>query len=90
MILPDGAFRPLKPEHAKFLSARVLPLVENGRGNVWLQGSASQIGATDWNMTTSMVRAGQVQAYLLDRNVKLDQVEANAIGETQAATHAKE
>ena len=83
-------FRPLKPEHAKFLSARVLPLVENGRGNVWLQGSASQIGATDWNMTTSMVRAGQVQAYLLDRNVKLDQVEANAIGETRAATHAKD
>lgn len=83
-------FRPLKPEHANFLSAHVLPLVENGRGNVWLQGSASQIGATDWNMTTSMVRAGQVQAYLLDRNVTQGQVEANAIGETQAATHAKD
>lgn len=83
-------FRPLKPEHANFLSARVLPLVENGRGNVWLQGSASQIGATGWNMTTSMVRAGQIQAYLLDRDVKQDQIEANAIGETQAATHAKD
>lgn len=83
-------FRPLKPEHANFLSTRVLPLLENGRGNIWLQGSASQIGATDWNMTTSMVRAGQIQAYLLDRDVKQDQIEANAIGETQAATHAKD
>jgi OmpA family len=81
-------FRPLKAEHAQFITDRVLPLLENDRGFIWMTGSASKIGTNAWNMETSMVRAGAVQAFLLDRGVTPDQIEPNAVGEEEAQTHA--
>ncbi|HET6573359.1 MAG TPA: OmpA family protein [Fimbriiglobus sp.] len=82
--------RPLKVEHAKFLDDKVLPLLANDRGAIWLQGSASRIGANAWNMETSMVRASRVQAYLYDHGVSADQVQPDAVGEELAATHAND
>jgi len=80
--------RPLKAEHAQFLTDRVLPLLDSDRGFIWITGSASRIGTNAWNMETSMVRAGAVQAFLLDRGVNSDQIEPNAVGEEEAQTHA--
>src|SRR5262245_46101740 len=73
-------YRPLKVEHTKFLDDKVLPLLENDRGAIWLQGSASRIGTNAWNMETSMVRVGRVQAYLYDHGVSADQVQPDAVG----------
>ncbi|MBG0809769.1 OmpA family protein [Methylosinus sp. H3A] len=81
-------FRPLKTEHQKFLSERVVPLLERNRGFVWMTGSASRIGSNDWNMETAMVRVGTVQAFLLDHGVDGNQIEPNAVGEEEAQTHA--
>lgn len=81
-------FRPLKAEHAKFLSDRVLPLLEHDRGFIWITGSASRIGTNAWNMETSMARVGSVHAFLLDRGVDPGQIEPNAVGEEEAKTHA--
>jgi hypothetical protein len=80
-------FRPLKVEHARFLNDRIVPIVENGRGAVWLQGSASQIGTNAWNMETSMVRAGQVQGYLADHGIPLDRIQPDAVGEENTLGH---
>lgn len=83
-------FRPLKVQHTMFLDSKVLPLLENDRGAIWLQGSASRIGTNAWNMETSMVRAGKVQAYLIDHGASPDQIQADAVGEELAATHAED
>ena len=82
-------FRPLKKEHADFLGARVVPLLQGGKANIWLQGSASRIGpSADWNMTLSQVREGTVQSFLLDQGVHPDQIRPDAVGSTLTATHA--
>jgi hypothetical protein len=83
-------FRPLKVEHSKFLDDKVIPLLENDRGQIWLRGSASRIGTDAWNMETSMIRAGTVQAYLHDHGVLSGQVQPHAVGNRLAATHAKD
>ncbi|WP_448956057.1 OmpA family protein [Labrys neptuniae] len=80
--------RPLKPAHTKFLDEHVIPLLEGGKGHIWIQGSASRIGTSDWNMTLSQVREGSVQAYLLDNGVNADQIEVNAVGSSLTAHHA--
>jgi hypothetical protein len=84
----DGHVRQLKTEHAKFLYEHVIPRLANLKGNIWLQGSASRIGSKDWNMTLSMVRGGAVEAFLLDRDIKPEQIEPDAVGNTLTATHA--
>lgn len=83
----DRKMRPLKVEHSTFLRQQVVPLLEDNKGNIWLQGSASRIGQSGWNMTLSMVRAGAVQAFLLDHGVQQDQIEADAVGNTLTAHH---
>ena len=80
--------RPLKPKHAKFLEDRVVPLLENNSGNIWIQGSASRIGPAGWNMVLSQVRESAVQAFLLDRGIKAEQIQVEAVGETLATRHA--
>jgi hypothetical protein len=80
----DRKFRPLKPEHNKFLNDEVVPLLENDRGNIWMQGSASRIGTNFWNMTLSQTRVGRVQAYLADQEIGFDQMEVDAVGEEVA------
>jgi hypothetical protein len=81
-------FRPLKTEHSKFLAERVVPLLESGKGNIWIQGSASRIGSAGWNMTLSQVREGQVQAFLLDNGVSPNQIRVDAVGSTLTEHHA--
>lgn len=86
----DRKFRKIKTEHHNFLETRVVPLLEKGKGNIWIQGSASKVGTSEWNMITSMVRAGQVRAYLLDRNIDPTQIVADAIGNKVALGHAND
>jgi hypothetical protein len=81
-------WRPLKTEHTKFLLEKALPLLENDRGAVWLQGSASRIGTNPWNMETSMVRASRIQQLLANSGVNHDQIQPDAIGEEGAVNHA--
>jgi hypothetical protein len=83
----DKKIRPLKKDHSDFLSEQVVPLLEDNKGNIWLQGSASRIGQSGWNMTLSMVRAGAVQAFLLDNGAQQDQIVADAVGNTLTARH---
>jgi outer membrane protein OmpA-like peptidoglycan-associated protein len=83
----DRKVRPLKLKHARFLDEHVVPRLENNQGNIWLRGSASRIGSGDWNMTLSQVREGSVQAYLLDRGIKPDQIATDAVGNTLTASH---
>jgi hypothetical protein len=80
----DRKFRPLKPEHVAFLADRVVPLLENNKGNIWLQGSASRVGTNDWNMVLSQTRVGLVAAYLADHGVNWDQIQVDAVGEELA------
>ena len=81
-------YRPLKAEHSKFLADRVVPLLQNDSGNIWMQGSASRIGPGDWNMVLSQVRQGTVWMFLVDRKIKAEQIELNAVGDTLAVHHA--
>jgi hypothetical protein len=80
----DRKFRPLKPEHIAFLADEVLPLLENNRGDIWLQGSASRIGANSWNMEVSQTRVSRVAAYLTDHDIRFDQMQVDAVGEELA------
>jgi hypothetical protein len=80
----DRKIRALKSEHIAFLADKVLPLLENNRGNVWLEGSASRMGANAWNMETSQTREGRVAAYLADHGVNWDQMQVDAVGEEVA------
>ena len=84
----DRKFRPLKVQHSNFLVEHVIPLLEGGKGDIWIQGSASRIGSAGWNMTLSQVRESQVQAFLLDRGISSDQIRVDAVGSTLAAQHA--
>ena len=84
----ERKFRPLKVEHSNFLAERVIPLLEGGKGDIWIQGSASRIGSAGWNMTLSQVREGQVQAFLLDHGISPDQIRVDAVGSTLAAHHS--
>jgi hypothetical protein len=70
-------------------------MLENDRGQIWIgrnirwmQGSASRIGEAGWNMVLSQARTGQVQAFLADNGVGLDQMQTDAIGNELTAKHA--
>ncbi len=80
----DRTFRPLKPEHVAFLADKVVPLLENNRGNIWLQGSASRVGPNSWNMEISQTRVSRVAAYLTDHDIRFDQMQVDAVGEELA------
>src|SRR5690349_16779170 len=73
-------YRPLKVQHQKFLAERVIPLLEGGKGDIWLQGSASRIGTADWNMTLSQVREGAVVQFLQANGIGPDQIRTDAVG----------
>jgi len=77
-------FRELKTQHATFLLQKVIPLLENGAGKIWLRGSASAIGGDDWNMTLSQTRSGRVVDFLGRHGITVDQMQPNASGERLA------
>jgi hypothetical protein len=81
-------FRPLKKEHSQFLEERVVPLLADGKGDIWLQGSASRIGSDDWNKVLSQTRESTVQAFLLDHGVSANQIQVQAVGSTLTKNHA--
>jgi len=80
----DLKYRPLKPEHANFLSDKVVPLLENDSGNIWMQGSASRIGTNAWNMELSQTRVGRAVAFLQTKGIKPEQIQDHAVGEELA------
>jgi OmpA family protein len=80
-------YRPLKKQHADFLEKKVVPLLENDRGQIWMCGSASRVGASDWNMTLSQTRVGRVAGYLMQNGVDGSQMQTEAIGNTKTADH---
>lgn len=82
--------RALKKEHIDFLTDQVVPLCKNDRSSVWLQGSASRIGSTTWNMTTSQSRAGRIETHLFEKGVKDSQIQSKAIGEEYASPYSED
>lgn len=80
-------YRPLKRRHADFLKEKVVPLLENDRGQVWMCGSASRIGTSEWNMSLSQTRVGRVAGYLMENGIDGSQMQTDAIGNTKTANH---
>jgi hypothetical protein len=78
----------LKAEHTTFLADQVIPLLENDRGHIWMQGSASRIGAAEYNKTLSQARVNRVAAFLTSHGVAPIQMQLNAVGAEQTAGHA--
>ena len=84
----DMASKELKAEHVTFLNERVVPLLQNDHGKIWMQGSASRIGAAGYNKTLSQVRVNRVAAYLAGHGVTADQMQLEAVGAELTAGHA--
>jgi len=80
-------YRPLKERHATFLKEKVVPLLENDRGQIWMCGSASRVGTSDWNMSLSQTRVGRVAGYLMEHGIDADQMQTDAIGNTKTTDH---
>jgi hypothetical protein len=78
----------VKAEHSDFLGSRVVPLLENDRGQIWMQGSASRVGANAYNMELSKRRVRQVADFLKSRGIRETQMQLNAVGEEMAVGHA--
>ncbi|WP_291685232.1 OmpA family protein [Bradyrhizobium sp.] len=81
-------FRGLKPQHSAFLKDKVFPLLENDTGQIWMCGAASRIGTAGWNMDLSRNRVITVAGYLSELGIPAEQMQTDAIGNTQTATHA--
>lgn len=77
----------LKQEHSQFVTDRVLPLLAGDKGRIWMQGSASRIGADAYNMTLSKVRVRRVADFLKDGGIAETQMQLDAVGEELAAKH---
>jgi hypothetical protein len=86
----DLKYRDLKAEHASFLADHVVPLLEDDRGNIWMQGSASRIGSNAWNMELSQTRVGRVANFLSARGIDSAQMQLDAVGEELATNHAED
>ena len=78
----------LKPEHARFLSEKVVPLLAGDRGHIWMQGSASRVGADSYNLTLSKVRVRRVGDFLKGAGVTDRQMQLDAVGEELSVGHA--
>jgi hypothetical protein len=84
----DLKYRDLKVEHTNFLAEKVVPLLDKDRGNIWMEGSASKIGAAAWNMELSQTRVGRVATFLSKQGIDSEQMQLQAVGETKAQSHA--
>jgi OmpA family len=83
----DMSSAALKTAHAAFLAERVVPLLANNRGHIWMQGSASRIGANQYNMTLSRTRVRRVGDFLLRSGISASQMQLDAVGEAIAVGH---
>jgi hypothetical protein len=71
----------LKSEHADFLTQKVAPLLASDRSQIWMQGTASRVGASEYNKKLSKVRAERVAKFLSGKGVKSEQMQTQATGE---------
>lgn len=78
----------LKLEHASFLAEKVVPLLANDRGRIWMRGSASRVGAKGYNLSLSHVRVERVAAFLAKHGVSPDQMQLEAVGAELTTGHA--
>jgi hypothetical protein len=83
-------YRGLKPQHIEFLKERVVPLLENHAGQIWMIGSASRIGTAGWNKELSQNRVITVASYLAQMGIGGEQVQTDAIGNTHTAKHEQD
>ena len=74
----------LKVEFTRFLADRVAPLLTDGKGQIWMRGSASRIGDERWNMELSENRVGRVYNFLMAQGVSDSQMQLKAVGEELA------
>jgi hypothetical protein len=84
----DMASTTLKSEHANFLSTSVVPILAKDRGRIWLRGSASSVGGSNYNKQLSQVRVNRVVAYLRANAVNVEQMQPEAVGEDLTNGHA--
>jgi hypothetical protein len=83
-------WRDLKIEHTNFLVDKVIPLLANDSGNIWMQGSASRIGTNKWNMQLSDSRVTNVGNFLYGRGIQFEQMQMKAVGEELAGGHSED
>ena len=83
----DMASSVLKPEHKVFLSDKALPLLASDRGHIWMQGSASLVGANDYNKTLSRARVKRVAEFLKAAGISDKQMQLDAVGEDLSIGH---
>ena len=83
----DRQYKPLKLEHQNFLREKVLPLLKNGKGMIWMKASASRIGTSDWNQELSQTRAGRIVDFLMTNGIGAYQIQSHAVGSDEAQSH---
>jgi len=80
----------IKPEHRIFLQSKVAPLLQDDRGHIWMQGSASKSGGNLHNMMLSKRRVNNIAMVLRSLGIMDRQMQLDAVGEEQAQAHAVE
>ena len=73
-----------KPEHVRFLEGSVVPLLANGSGQIWMQGSASRTGSDAHNMDLSRRRVRKVADVLKGKGILESQMQLDAVGESMS------
>jgi hypothetical protein len=73
-----------KPEHVRFLEGSVVPLLANGSGQIWMQGSASRTGSDAHNMDLSRRRVRKVADVLKGKSILESQMQLDAVGESMS------
>ena len=80
----------VKAEHAQYLLRSAIPLLSNGRGAIWMQGSASRSGSDAHNLALSRRRVTNVAAKLTTAGIRQSQIQTDAVGEHLAFDHERE
>jgi hypothetical protein len=80
----------IKHEHRLFLQSKVVPLLQDDRGHIWMQGSASRTGTNAHNMGLSKRRVHNIAMILRTGGILDRQIQLDAIGEEQAQAHQME
>jgi len=80
----------VKQEHRTFLETKVAPLLQDDRGHIWLEGSASRSGSDPHNMVLSRKRVNSIAAVLRGAGILNRQMQLDAVGEQNAQAHRVE
>lgn len=71
----------VKQAHADFLLTFVVPRLQDGKGNIWMRGHASQTGGEKHNQDLSQRRVNNVAKLLTDVGIGANQMQLKAVGE---------